>query len=346
MLQQLIWGLSSCHDLQVYAVFFNEGKLAEQVANLGIDVRIFNESSHSIIALSQMLRSVIRELCPDIIHSHRYKENFLAWFASRGIGKVRFVATQHGMPEPVGYKASLKSRLWNSVFFRLLSHGFHRTVVVSQEMKKELIGSYGFRSNNVSVIHNGISIPSDHLHTPTNRLVIGSAGRLFPVKDFSLMVDIAERVLKKTNTVDFVLAGEGPQRVVLEEKIRHYGLQDRFMLVGHQSDMGPFYKGLDVYINTSMHEGIPMSVLEAMSYGLPVIAPKVGGFPEIIEDGVSGFLVDTRDPLGFAGRCLDLLHSERRNSMGRASRQRVQDCFSREAMARQYYQLYSELLAD
>ena len=124
------------------------------------------------------------------------------------------------------------------------------------------------------------------------------------------------------------------------------GLCDRFKFLGHQDDMAKFYNSLDVYINTSVHEGIPMSVLEAMSYGLPVVVPKVGGFPEIVEDGISGYLIDARDPAVFCDQCIGLVACpEKRGGMAKAARQRVVDCFSKEAMAEQYCQLYRQLLS-
>ena len=92
--------------------------------------------------------------------------------------------------------------------------------------------------------------------------------------------------------------------------------------------MDAFYRSLDVYINTSVHEGIPMSVLEAMSYGLPVVVPKVGGFPEIVEDGVSGYLVGGREPEIFADKIFALLQPDVRELMSRLARQRVKESFS------------------
>ena len=108
--------------------------------------------------------------------------------------------------------------------------------------------------------------------------------------------------------------------------------------------MEDFYKGLDIYMNTSIHEGIPMSVLEAMGHGLPVIAPKVGGFPEIIEDGINGFLIQDRNPYKFAEKVLFLSQWRKRFNMGTAARMRIKEHFSQEVMVEKYLGLYRELL--
>ena len=100
--------------------------------------------------------------------------------------------------------------------------------------------------------------------------------------------------------VRFELAGDGPERPALEAMVQRHGLNAGFILKGHQDDMESFYRGLDIYINTSVHEGIPMTILEALAHGLPVIAPAVGGIVEIIEDGKEGFLIDGRSTGDFA----------------------------------------------
>ena len=156
------------------------------------------------------------------------------------------------------------------------------------------------------------------------------------------MVRIAQE-LALQREISFVLAGDGPERVALEKAIDECGVAVRFALKGHLEDMDAFYRGLDLYLNTSVHEGIPMTILEAMARGLPVIAPQVGGIGEIIEDGVEGFLVSNRDPKAFAEKCLLLQDVELRQRMGQAARAKVERDFSAEHMARKYYQLYREL---
>jgi len=344
MVYQLVSWLAGIEEVDLCVVLLNQEKLADELAKIGVEIHVVDETKHSFIVLARLVKRVVSEFAPDIIHSHRYKENLLAWLVGFGHPNIKLVATQHGMPEINDAGQNVTNRLRIVLFFRLLSCCFKRTVIVSEEMQRALVGLYGFSSKNLTVIHNGVGIPDSVIRTPQMRVIVGSAGRLFSVKDFSLLVDVADYVISQSKVIDFVLAGDGPERSLLEDKVRYYGIQDRFTFLGHVDDMDVLYRSLDVYINTSGHEGIPMSVLEAMSYGLPVVVPEVGGFPEIVENENSGFLVEGRDPSHFAGRILRLLQFDRRYSMGRAARQRVMDCFSREFMAQAYYQLYKDII--
>ncbi len=344
MVYQLSRGLAQIEGIEFCVVLLNRGRLAEELERLGLNVHVIDESETPFLSLILGVKKLVADFSPDVIHSHRYKENLLAWLVTIGTPKVKLVTTQHGMPEMAGTAQSTASRFRSGLFFRLLSCCFHRTVAVSREMQQALVGSYGFAAKDVTVIHNGIGLPDYTPHSPRKRVVVGSAGRLFPVKDFSLFVDIARHVISRNENVDFMLAGDGPERTLLEGKVRESGIQKRFTFSGHVEDMDAFYMRLDIYLNTSVHEGIPMSVLEAMSHGLPVVVPKVGGFPEIIEDGVSGFLVPGRDSDGFADKIIALLQVDTRRSAAEAARLRVVEHFSREAMARAYCQLYEELV--
>jgi glycosyltransferase involved in cell wall biosynthesis len=196
------------------------------------------------------------------------------------------------------------------------------------------------------VIHNGITIP-ENVSTKKirNTSVIGSSGRFFRVKDYPLMVEVAKEVLKRTNCIRFELAGDGPELRTVQTMIQTYGLEERVLLRGFVKDMGAFYQGLDLYLNTSVHEGIPISVLEAMAYRLPIIAPKVGGLSEIIEDGMDGYLVENRSPKAFAEKCLQLFDDRNlREQMAIAAREKVIKEFSVEQMARRYYHLYLDIV--
>jgi glycosyltransferase involved in cell wall biosynthesis len=110
------------------------------------------------------------------------------------------------------------------------------------------------------------------------------------------MVEIAREVLKQTDKIRFELAGEGPDMERIIGLVHEFKIEKYFSLKGFVEDMSSFYQGIDLYINTSFHEGFPMSVLEAMAHGIPVIALNTGGLKEIINDGIQGYLIEGRDP--------------------------------------------------
>lgn len=346
MVYQLACGLKEFENVDILVSLLNNGRLAKELEGAGIEVRILNEVQLSILGLASGLYELVKEFSPHIIHSHRYKENLLAWFVTRGMWKVRLVATQHGMPEIADEKKNCKRWIRATLFFYLLSLRFQKTIIVSQEMQNLLLGNYGFSEKRLEVIHNGILLPLEVVEPKSGILHVGSVGRLFPVKGYDFFVRIAAKVLSTNDQVQFVIAGDGPEHKRLERDIVKYGLQDHFTLFGHVDNMANFYKRLDVYVNTSVHEGIPMSVLEAMGHGLPVVVPHVGGFPEIVVDGECGYLVAERSADLFAQKILDLVDLELRKKMAASARNRVKQLFSRETMAEKYYQLYDKLMNE
>jgi L-malate glycosyltransferase len=345
MAYHLIKGLRSYSNCDLCAIVLNNGRLSEEIKKIGIRTFVVDEKKLSFLEILLAVHKILRKNPSNIIHSHRYKENILAYVASRFIPGIKLISTQHGMPEIHEGKRNVKQPLISLSNFFMLSHCFHQVVGVSQDIENAFIKKYGFKEERVSCIHNGIEVPKTlQERGNTGKVTIGSSGRLFPIKDYPLMVEIAKIVSKKSKNVRFILAGDGPERGKLQSLIEEYGLQQSFTLIGHTEDMDYFYKDLDLYINTSIHEGIPMSILEAMSYGLPVIAPEVGGISEIISDGVEGYLISSRDPEDFAERCIRVFENRQlRAKMSNAARQKVIKEFSMERMAEQYYKLYVKI---
>jgi len=209
-------------------------------------------------------------------------------------------------------------------------------------MRKTFVEDLGFSRDRVIVIHNGVEVPLEMPVTAGKKFfVLGSAGRLVPIKDYPLMVEIAKEVSRETDRILFELAGEGPEMEKILRLVKRYGLEKSFLLRGFENNLSSFYSGIDLYLNTSIHEGIPMSVLEAMAHGIPVIAPKVGGLTEIIDDGVNGYLVEGRKVNVFAEKCISLYTNDTlRKEMGSAARKKIINEFSMEKMVREYYNLY------
>ena len=341
----LLKHLNTIKKIELSLILLNNGRLAEEVRSAGIRVHVVDEAKHSFFQLSKAINEILLSDFPNIIHSHRYKENILAWLVSRKSKACKLVTTQHGLPEPYNQRVSVLSRIKLHSNFYVLKHRFHKVVAVSNDIDHFFINHLSFPRKKVEAIHNGIEIPPAVVEQrKKGNITVGSSGRLYPVKDYPLMINIA-RKLKESSNTHFALAGDGPERLKLEQLVAQKGITSRFVFFGHLNNMGSFYRELDVYLSTSIHEGIPMTILEAMSYGLPIVAPKVGGIPEVVQDGVEGFLIDSRDPSAFVKK-LELLAKDRelRKRMSAAARKRAVENFSVERMTQHYLKIYQELL--
>jgi glycosyltransferase involved in cell wall biosynthesis len=341
---QLLKGLAACPDIAPTAIVLNEGRLAEEIRSLGIPIRVIDETKNSFYRILREARNWLRSDPPDCIHAHRYKENLLARLLGGGSKGACLFATQHGLPEFLGDKSGMRHRLVTRGNLRLL-RGFHRIVCVSMDVRETLSKKYGFSETMTCTIQNGVELPGparkDPRHERGGAFLIGSSGRFFPVKDYPLFVQVAKRIKSSGAPIRFELAGDGPGMEEVIRLLRKFELGDTVALKGFLHEMPPFYENLDVYLNTSIHEGMPMSVLEAMSCGLPVVAPNVGGFKEIIDDGIEGYLVDGRNPDSFAARCLSLFNDrETLTAMGGAARVKIERYYSMGRTVQAYRNLY------
>ena len=306
MVFRLLKGLITYDDQEVSAILFNEGRLSEELRNLGIPHFIADEKKLKSMQVLGEIKNILREISPDVLHSHRYKENILAYLSVRSLdNNISLVSTQHGMPELLNLKQKvLKHRILLKLDRWGLKRYFDHVVVVSRDLRDHFVEKWHFPERKVKLIYNGTEIPENKT-AKRDKFVIGSAGRFFPVKDYPLLVEVARELLDRTDRIRFELAGDGPEKGRIEEQVREYGLEDRFVLRGFIDDMDSFYRGLDLYINTSHHEGNPMSVLEAMAHGLPVIAPGRGGLNEFL-GYEKGSVINSRNPGDYADRCLKL----------------------------------------
>jgi glycosyltransferase involved in cell wall biosynthesis len=175
------------------------------------------------------------------------------------------------------------------------------------------------------------------------RLLVGAAGRLSSEKGFEILVQAAARIAPRRPDVGFVHFGDGPLRDAIQRAIDGAGLAGRFVLAGFRADLDALLPHLDLMVLPSYTEGLPNVVLEAFAASVPVVATAVGGTPEVIDEGVSGHLVEPGDPVSLAARMLQVLDSDRRQEMGERGRQRVLRDFTFAAQARAYQRLFEEL---
>jgi glycosyltransferase involved in cell wall biosynthesis len=309
-----------------------------------------NDTPHLARALSE-LTDHLRQLRTTVLCCHGYKSDLLGRMAARRLG-VPAVAVSRGWT----------SENWKVRLYELLDRWNLRwmdRVVCVSEAQAAKVRRAGTPAERIIVIPNAVqperfkyrdsaqrSTLEQMFHQPPGRL-IGAAGRLSPEKGFGVLVEAAAHALRVDPTLGFIHFGDGPLRKPIAQRIAALGIANRFLLVGFRGDLDEFMPCFDLLALPSFTEGMPNVILEACAAGVPVVATAVGGTPEIIADGVHGYLVPPGDAQMLARRIGDALHSEpARQAMGQRGQQSVLERFSFEAQARQYARLFEELLAQ
>jgi glycosyltransferase involved in cell wall biosynthesis len=199
------------------------------------------------------------------------------------------------------------------------------------------------------VIYSGLSISGEPPapRAPDKELVIGTAGRLVELKGIEYLIRAVAAMHSEFPTLRLEIAGSGPQRSKLEEEVARAGLIQKVQFLGWIDDLNKVLPGWDVFVMPSLEEGFPIAALDAMAAGVPVIASAVGGVPELIQDGKTGWLVPPRDADALASRLRLLLRDpSARVKMGAAGFTRVRDHFNAKQMTAKIAHLYDELLLE
>lgn len=295
-------------------------------------------------SLARRLAAAARQVDADVLHCHQYSPFVYGALARLGRPGFRIVFTEHGRLSDA--PPSRKRRLLNP----LLSHAATRIASVSHDLKRHMVAE-GLPEHRIEVVHNGIDLgpgpASDagaelrrRLALPADALVVGTVARLDPVKHLQALVEATAQLVGRGRQVHAVIVGDGQERGPLEQETRARGLEHAVHFLGHRDDARAYLPGLDVFVNTSISEGISLTILEAMAAGVPVVATAVGGTPEVVTDQV-GRLVPARDPAALAA-ALETLAADPslRAMLGRAARARVAGHFTIEAMTARYLTMY------
>jgi L-malate glycosyltransferase len=352
-LATLLKALARRKDLGVSAIFLNEGRLAEEARQCGMDISVVPESQCSFFQILSKAARFLNGRKVQILHSHRYKENLLAALLARRCG-VRFhVCSSHGAPEPFtgwqGYKQGLTQALDRLV----TRYSTDSVVSVSEELRRQL--TRYLPANKVVTIYNGVdarnvfstltvSEAKQRLGVPADCWAIGTAGRLDPVKRLDIFLAAAQQIATSKPNTRFVIAGEGKEESSLRALARALGVQDRVLFLGHRSDIYDVLRAMDIFVLCSDHEGLPMALLEALYLSVPVVARPVGGVAEVVHDGVNGIWVGSSEPSALAVACLELLSDDtRRTLLARVGAKVIAEKFTADRSADQVAHLYRSL---
>lgn len=351
----LLGALKQFSDLELSALVLNRGRLSEELSRRGIPVTVCEESRLGIVPLLRAVTTHLRASSPHILHSHRYKEHILGAFAGKLSHNPLVVQTYHGLEENLPGWAGLKLKLYNGINVAVGKMTADGIIGVSSEITNVLARRYS--SADVRCIRNGIDqadvVSTRERHAMRAQLgiapdtfVVGTVGRLMPIKGVEYLIEAFSRFRQQHGRQEskLVIVGDGPLRAVLEQCAKDYGVVHDVMFLGMRTDVYNLMRAFDVFALSSLHEGVPMVLLEAMALGVPIIASHVGGIPEILEDGRDALLVPAKDPDALARAIGEYAaSSELRAKLIRSAQGRVATEFSIQSSAMKMHELYRSL---
>jgi len=290
------------------------------------------------------LWKLLRRLQPDVVHTHHFSPLLHTVSAARLAGVPRLVHTEHSWQYLEHRPAHRRALRWMS----RLSDAF---VVVGSSMAPYYRDHVQVAPEQLRVIPNGIDTDryrpaadvaaARRAHGLPPGLLVGTAGRFFAVKDYGLLVRAGALLVPSHPDLHLVMIGDGPERAALEGLAGELGVEGHVHFLGWRSDASDLLPLLDVFALSSLSEGLPLVVLEAMACGVPVVTTPVGDLPEVVSEGRTGFFFPIGDAGALAGVLRHLLVADSsRRALGRAARTRVVEHYSERAMVEGYVRAY------
>ena len=296
--------------VELRVAVLNPGMLADRLAAEGIAVTVLDESRLGVRALAGEIRSLAREWRPAVVHTHRRKEHFLGALAARASG-AGLVATIHGRSElPKGWNG-LRQAVLRNMERTLLAHAYRWLVAVSDELTEYLPGAHDRKiviPNSVDVAavrEAAMASPAPALNDGVIHL--GFLGRLVPVKQVQHILAMMY-VLESAQPGRWVLhiIGDGPLRQELERKAAQLGLGRVVTFHGFLPDPMPLLAQMDFLLFASAHEGLPMTALEALALGVPIVSPPIGSLERLIEEAGAGAVSRSAQPGDLADAVMNM----------------------------------------
>jgi len=290
------------------------------------------------------LYTIIKARKPHILMTYNWGSTDAIWLG-RLAGITKIIHNEHGFNVDEAIVLSPKRSLVRFFVYRMAS----KIVVVSSGLLSTMQNKFHLSHRKLVLIANGINTDfytqnfSERervravLGFENKDFVVGFSGRLDPVKNFSLMIEIFLQCLRNDSHFKLLIIGDGPEKERIENLCKNANIQQHVLLVGKQAEVLPYLRTLDAFLLTSHSEQMPLTILEAMSVGIPVVASKIGEIPHMIDDGVDGFLVHSyMAPEIWSRILISIKHDDNYKCIGIGARKKIRDKFREETMVNCY----------
>lgn len=324
--------------------------IENKAAEVGLSVEIFRMRNGPNVSGAIRINKYAHKNNVDIIHCHGYKANILSGLLPFRCGKIPYISTLHGWTSTKKY-----TKMW---FYEWLDAVMAKradcVVAVSQAMRENL--RLKFLNINPVVIYNGIKNSEEYSVIETDsyllkgldnkKLKLISIGRLSKEKGFNILLKAVQHIKTKWNDdVQLFIIGEGPEKDNLMKLAQECGISENVVFPGYMDNACKILKYFDIFVMSSLTEGMPITLLEAMRAGMPIVATAVGGIPEALEGGKCGILVPPGSELELAKSIVELYeNSPLREELSIKSKIRFNEEFTVEKMEEKYRSVYLDVI--
>ena len=348
IVQRLALSLDSRRFRSVVCLF-GAGWLYDSCRQAGLSSHVLGMKGAFDIRWARAFAQLLQRESVRVIHAHEFTAITYGTMLGKLVG-VPVVATIHGKNY---YWEQFKRR----TAYRLVSRSA-QMIAVSEDLKGFVVERTGVAAERIRVVYNGVdayALPNtDHVRTVHDELelhrwdkVIGSVGSLYLVKGHIHLIRALPEILRVCPRTLMLLIGQGDQEPVLKAEASRLGVDTHIRFLGFRNDVHLLLSLMDVFVLPSLSEGLSMALLEAMAAGRPVVATRVGGNAELVQEGKTGFLVPAENPHALADRVVSLLrNNDEARAFGRCGEQRVEDHFSLVGMARNYEECYRRAVGE
>ncbi|MBI1314232.1 glycosyltransferase [bacterium] len=339
----------------VFACLDDVGCLGEQLRDDGFTVELLGRKDGIDWRCGRRLGVFLKTQQVDVLHAHQYTPFFQSLVGRLSRWRTPIVITEHGRHFPDSRSAK------RVAVNRLLMRRRDRVIGVGASVRRALIANEGISADRVEVIYNGVDLSPfeavsnnvslrrevrSELELADDEQTILQVARLNPLKDHLTAISAVRKLRDGGVSARLILVGEGEERPKIEAAVRDAGLQKHVTLLGARRDISRLLSAADAFLLSSISEGIPLTLIEAMAAGVPVVSTDVGGIPEVIQHGTTGLLAPARDD-GRLAKHLQraLTDSAFRSAVISAAQNKARERFSLDEMHRLYAGVYSECLS-
>ena len=304
--------------------------MAKELQSLNVET--FQVQADSWFKLREVVKlaSCIRSFRPDVVNPHLFRSALVAAPLAKWLGVPRVVETYHGREawRQRGIKGSF-------AVDRIVSRWVDRVIAVSEAARDFLVNRKGISPGKITVVPNGRDLSAylprngreardvrSSLGIQNGAPVMGVVGRLEEQKGHRFLLSALSCVLPVFPDARLIVVGEGSLRDELEEQAQRLGVSSNVIFTGFRSDVGRLLSGMDVVVLPSLHEGMPLTAIEAAAMAKPIVATRVDGTPEVVEDGLTGLLVPPADPMALGKALVEIMRNpSEATRMGKLARQ-------------------------